>query len=122
MTATGQRQPAIRSDALRRSAAGETCTLRLPGCQGRHGVVLAHIRTPGTGVGRKPGDLEAVFACHTCHDLLDGRAPLPLHVPGEDIPTATMHALLRTHHRMWQRGLITVADAPPPITDEETSP
>jgi len=117
---THQRQRAIVSPLLRRSAAGEACTLWLPGCQGRHGVVLAHIRTPGTGWSRKPDDLAAVYACHACHAQLDGRAPFPLHTQGPDVQTATMHALLRTHRRMWQRGLITVADAPPPITDEET--
>lgn len=117
---THQRQPAIVSPALRRSAAGETCTVQLPGCQGRHGVVLAHLRTPGVGMGRKPDDLAAVLACAACHDLIDGRAPCPFRAPGCDLPTACMQALIRTLRRMWERGLITVADAPPPISDEET--
>jgi hypothetical protein len=122
MSATRQRQPAIRSEALRRSAAGETCTLRLPGCLGRHGVVLAHVRLPDTGMGRKPDDLDAVYGCARCHDLIDGRVPWPVHAPGADLLTSELFALSRTHRRMWERGLITVADAPPPITDEETGP
>lgn len=63
------------SPALRKSARGRDCTLRLPGCDGGgETTVLAHIRMFGNaGVGQKPADLFAVFACHHCHDSLDGR-------------------------------------------------
>jgi hypothetical protein len=38
-------------------------------------TVLAHLRWlgEGAGIGRKPGDHCAVYACSACHDWLDGR-------------------------------------------------
>lgn len=62
----------------RRNARGQDCTLRLPGCQNDTStVVLCHLRMfGGGGMGCKPDDTEAVFACHHCHAILDGRAHL----------------------------------------------
>lgn len=104
-----QRAPRIESEALRRSAMGEECTLRLSGCQGRRGVVLAHVRRPGTGMGRKPDDLAAVFACHRCHDVFDGRHHCEKLASG-DVQGAVVDALIRTHRRMWELGLLVIAE------------
>lgn len=106
---THQRQPAIVSPALRKSAAGETCTVQLPGCQGRHGVVLAHLRLPDTcGTAMKPPDTAAVFACAACHRKIDGPDPWPETACSR--PAAQLLALVRTHRRMWQRGLLIIPD------------
>jgi hypothetical protein len=59
---------------VRAAAKGQPCTARLVGCNGNTDTtVLAHVRTPGTGIGRKPLDTMALFACSDCHDRLDGR-------------------------------------------------
>jgi hypothetical protein len=62
----------------RANARGQDCTLRLPGCQNDTAtVVLCHLRQfSGGGLGCKPPDVEAVFACSHCHDVLDGRKNL----------------------------------------------
>ena len=61
---------------IRKSARGEECTLRMPGVCNRNPetTVLCHIRLPGTGIGRKPEDWQAVYACSSCHNHMDGRA------------------------------------------------
>lgn len=62
------------SPKLRQSARGQACTLRLDGClPGNETVVLCHIRGTWAGIGQKPADFIAVYACHHCHDALDRR-------------------------------------------------
>ena len=92
--------------ALRKSAKGEVCTLQLPGvCLHLHGqdpqretTVLAHLRDH-TGLALKPSDSQAIYACHACHDVLDGR--MKGHIRAEIISAA----LVRTHTRMLFKGL-----------------
>ena len=66
----------VKVPALRNAARNETCTLRLPGCNGDTATtVLAHLRFFGAaGTAGKPADYKAVFACSACHDQLDRRA------------------------------------------------
>lgn len=63
---------------LRKAARGEPCMIRLPGCDGGgETTVLAHYRLAGTaGVGMKPHDEQAAYACHACHDAVDARRTL----------------------------------------------
>ena len=62
------------SQKWRRSAEGKTCELRLDGCKGDHGVVLAHLRFfAWAGIAQKPHDFLGVYACSHCHDALDNR-------------------------------------------------
>lgn len=72
----GQKQPPLVSQALRQSARGETCTLRLGCCNNDPSTtVLAHLRFfSWAGMGQKPDDLLAVFACSACHDAIDRRS------------------------------------------------
>lgn len=67
--------PPFRSDKWRQSARGKNCTLRLCGCNGdTETTVLAHLRMFGWGgMGSKPHDFLAVYACQHCHDILDRR-------------------------------------------------
>ena len=61
---------------IRDAARGQNCCLRLACCNGKpETVVLAHIRKFGwAGMGQKPHDILSVFACHSCHDAMDGRS------------------------------------------------
>lgn len=70
-----QKQPPLVSSALRKSARGEMCSLRLSCCNyDPETTVLAHLRFFGwAGVAEKPDDLLAVLACSACHDALDRR-------------------------------------------------
>jgi hypothetical protein len=56
--------------AARKNARGKPCTLRLSGCRGGgEFTVLCHIRRFGWGgMGLKPNDLLAFFACDVCHE------------------------------------------------------
>ena len=60
---------------LRQYARGQNCQIRIPGICNRDPAttVLAHIRMPGTGIGRKPHDLIGAESCSACHDAVDGR-------------------------------------------------
>jgi len=63
---------------LRKEARGRPCMVRVPGiCTGGgDDTVLAHYRLAGySGTGIKPPDLMGAWACHACHDAVDGRNP-----------------------------------------------
>ena len=71
-----QRLPPFVSAAWRASARGKPCALRLDCCNHDPATtVLAHLRCFGWGgMGQKPHDFLAVYACSACHDALDRRA------------------------------------------------
>ncbi len=93
----GRKQRALVSTILRQSAQGETCTLRLPGCQcGRVDVFLCHLRFFGwAGIAQKPHDFLAVFACQHCHDVIDRRTDGEWGF--EDLLRALGETLMRHH-------------------------
>lgn len=67
----------MRQSKLTRAARGRECQVRIPGvCNGDNDTtVLAHYRLAGTcGVGLKPIDMQAAWACSSCHDAIDGRS------------------------------------------------
>lgn len=71
-----QKVKPFRSQKLRESARGMSCTLRLPGCLNNpETVVLCHspFLEHGKGKGRKADDHYACYGCAWCHDILDGR-------------------------------------------------
>lgn len=62
--------------SLRTLAQGQPCMVRIPHvCNGNpETTVLAHIRRGNVaGMGQKPPDLCAVWACSSCHDAIDRR-------------------------------------------------
>jgi len=63
----------VRSKAIRESARGEACTVRIPGhCNGDPSTTsFAHIN--GGGMGTKKSDLHGAYCCSDCHDAVDGR-------------------------------------------------
>jgi len=66
---------------LRNLARFQQCQLRLCEDDGTRicsftpaTVVLCHVRRGGVaGIGQKPVDLCAIYACSNCHDCMDGR-------------------------------------------------
>ena len=80
---------------LRKLAKGKDCQVRIIGvCNfDPETTVLAHIRRGGVGgMGKKPSDLCAVWACSSCHDYIDGRVPRMIN----DLDTHILEALCRT--------------------------
>lgn len=92
------------SAALRNSARGRACTLRLPGCDGGgETTVLAHIRGTWTGLGTKPSDSFAVYACGMCHQWEE------LGTRGVCSDGDRLRALYETQQIMLREGLLTMA-------------
>lgn len=58
--------------ALRKSAKGRDCTVRIPGvCNfDPETTVLAHLG--GGGMGMKRNDIHGAFCCSSCHRVIDG--------------------------------------------------
>lgn len=83
---------------LRKLARGKPCMVRLPGCDGGgETTVLAHYRLAGTcGMGMKPPDLCAAWACDRCHACCDGRAPTPDGYTRDQVRLAHAEGVLRT--------------------------
>lgn len=106
----GLKEPPLVSDAIRKSAQGETCTLRLGCCNLDPSTTsFAHLRFFGwAGVAQKPDDLLGVFACSACHDALDRRNKETAELwEFEDL----LRALGETLMRQKAKGLITVKGA-----------
>lgn len=103
----GQKVKPCVSEALRQSARMQTCTVRSPACNGRMDTtVLAHVRAFGNaGIGHKPHDFCAVYACHACHDAMDRRDAATAGLIGfEDL----LRAMIETQARMYAAGLLMV--------------
>jgi hypothetical protein len=94
---------------IRRAARGEECTLRIPGVCNRDPAttVLCHSNrlADGKGMGLKAPDSAACFACHACHDVLDGRRPLPANLTREQLNAGFDAAVVRTHARLREKGI-----------------
>ena len=63
------------SNAIRKSAKGEDCTLNLLGVCNHNPetTVFAHLKSGTHGMGLKGTDLIGAYACSSCHDFIDGR-------------------------------------------------
>lgn len=96
-------------DAIRDSANGEECHVRLAGiCNGRTDTtVWSH--WPGLdadrGMGLKALDLCGAYACSACHDAIDGRAPLPEGTTRTDVVLGWMFGHMRSLVTLARKGL-----------------
>lgn len=91
---------------LRKAARGRPCMMRLPGCDGGGDTtVLAHIRLGHFGMGSKPPDVCGVWACHNCHDVMDGRQSVSEYWQGQ-IEPMMLRGLIRTLTELSKEGLI----------------
>lgn len=91
-----------------KSARGEECTMRSPMCNhDPETVVLCHLNEYefGKGVGIKANDMAAFYGCSACHDLYDGRRERTAMEIAESI-TAAYKAVIRTHIRMAEKGVL----------------
>lgn len=89
-----------KTTAIRKSAKGKPCLIRLPGCDGGgETTVLCHYRLAGyCGTGIKPPDEFGAHGCFSCHQIVDGRAPLPYGYTREAVMLAFCEAVLRTQY------------------------
>jgi len=116
-TMKGTRTPRTRLKAsgpkmtpIRRSARGEACTMLIPGiCNGDPSTtVLCHSNrlADGKGMGLKAPDTEACYGCSACHDVLDGRRPLPSWLTREVLDKAFDRARAHTQKKLKEKGLM----------------
>lgn len=99
-----------KSTPIRRSARGEDCTLMIPGvcnCDPET-VVLCHSNrlADGKGMGLKAPDTEAAYGCSCCHDVLDGRRPLPGWMTRDQLDATFDRARAITQAKLKQKGLM----------------
>ena len=91
---------------IRKSARGEHCTLLLGNCSSDETVVLCHIGK-NRGMAIKCSDHFAVYACSSCHDIIDGRAKSQY---GKlELDSIKLIALERTQQKLIEKGLSETA-------------
>lgn len=99
-----------KTSAIRMSAKGEQCLVRIPGVCNRNSstTVLAHLN--GAGVGCKHGDHKAAYCCSACHDWLDGG--YVQHGYGRTTRDLWhLESVIRTQDRLIEKGLLLVKGA-----------
>jgi hypothetical protein len=96
---------------IRQAARGETCTIRLQGCNNNpETTVFAHAPSLDNGMGLKQAkDFWGAFTCSACHDALDGRVRSPVEY-GERL-AAWMRGIYETQKRLIEKGLISYSDS-----------
>lgn len=98
-----------KSTPARRAARGRDCTLMLPGVCNRDPAttVLCHSNRleHGKGMGLKSPDAKACFGCSDCHDVLDGRRPLPGWMTRQQLEDAFDRATAITQEQLKQEGI-----------------
>lgn len=89
--------PIFKGVDLRKLARGMPCLLRIPNVCNHdpETTVLAHVRIPGTGMGRKPTDLAGIWCCEACHSCLDGRVQYA-NLTRDEIRSMALDGLVRT--------------------------
>ena len=93
----------LRSKKIKNSARDEDCSLRLGECSSPETVILAHIGK-SRGVGIKCSDYFAVYACSTCHDIIDGRAKSQF--TKDELNSEKLRALEETQGKLVNKGLM----------------
>ena len=94
----------IMNKKIRNSARGEDCSLRLVHCSSPETVILAHIGR-NRGMGIKCADYFAVYACSSCHDIIDGRVMAPFEL---DLEEEKLRALEETQGKLINKGLLVI--------------
>ena len=94
---------------IRRSAKGKMCALQIhPYCNNNpETTVLAHLPSLAKGMAIKSPDYFAVYACSTCHDVIDGRMNTDL--PKAELLRCQMRGLERTWSQLISEELIVIS-------------
>lgn len=99
-----------RMTPIRKAARDKDCTLMIAGVCNRDPatVVLCHSNSlaDGKGMGLKAPDTAACFGCSACHDVLDGRRPLPAWMTRQVLLEVFDRARTITHEILKTEGLM----------------
>lgn len=98
---------AIRSNAIRKAAKGEECTV----CKRNDGTTsFCHLNESwaGKGTSQKSDDIAGFFGCNLCHAIYDRRIPKSAgYHPAHDTEVI-MRAMYRTWRRLIELKVITI--------------
>lgn len=104
-----QKVPGRIQQSIRDSARDEECTVRIVGAcvGGTDTTVWSHFPSLASdrGMGLKPVDLCGAYACRGCHDVVDGRAPLPAGASRLSVLLDWFMGHMRSLVRLKQKGL-----------------
>lgn len=99
-----------RMTPIRKSARGQDCMMRIPGvCNfDPETTALCHsnLLADGKGMGLKAPDTKACYGCSACHDVLDGRAPMPAWMTRDQLLAIFTAAMVLTHAILKEKGLM----------------
>lgn len=101
--------PNRKSQALRDSAKGEDCLIRLPGCPGDPEMTIwshAPLGAAGKGGAMKALDLCGAYGCTYCDAVVDGQRPLPEGYTRDMALMDWLFGHLRSLVRARQKGLV----------------
>ncbi len=107
--AARQKTPGKVRQAIRDSARGEACTVRLPGCPSDpEQTIWSHY--PGAAGGKggqtKSHDACGCYACTYCDAVVDGQRPRPEGLTREAVMLAWHEGHMRSLVRLAQKGLL----------------
>ncbi len=93
---------------LTKAARDRDCQVRFPGCSCEPSTtVLAHYRLGGTcGMGMKPSDFQAAWACGYCHDIAYGRLRAPFHWTRDAVRLYVAEGVMRTQDILIREGKV----------------
>ena len=96
--------------AIRDSARGESCSIRITGACNNNPATTVWCHLPGIdgdrGMGLKALDHCGAYGCASCHDVLDGRAPLPAGATRQSVMLDFFFGHMRSLVRLAQKGLL----------------
>lgn len=98
-----------RDARIRRSAQGELCLIRLPGCPGgTERTIWSHYRgsAGGKGMGLKSHDAAGAYGCTHCDAIYDGQAPAPAGLTRLQVELAWHDGHIRSLGRLHEKGLL----------------
>ena len=97
---------------ITRSAKGETCQVRLPGCSHNpEQTVWAHCNgsAAGKGIGMKAPAYLGAYACWNCHRIYDRQANPPEGWTRVDVELAFAEGVWRSQQILERKGLLVAA-------------
>lgn len=95
---------------ITRSARGQPCQIRLPGCDGGGPTtVFCHYSLSGlSGMAIKSGDVFGAYGRYTCHAIVDGHLKRPAEYSRADVRLAHAEGCFRTQALLVAQGLVNV--------------
>ncbi len=107
---TVSKTPDRKSQAIRDAARDEECTVRIVGACNFDPATSVWSHMPSLdadrGMGMKAIDLAGAIACSGCHDVVDGRRPLPPGASATSVFVDWCRGHFRSLVRLRQKGLV----------------